>query len=125
MTIFCLDSIIDGMQLVTRGVQTAMDTDSPDDLNPEDNGKIEEFAHAYLTSGGAGFKMFVQTTFANGKIRTVESDWFHWALALRDKYKGKPTKEILSYISCISRNKHAEDEETADVAARHFITIIE
>ena len=56
------------MQLVTRGVQTAMDTDSPDDLNPEDNGKIEEFAHAYLTSGGAGFKMFVQTTFANGKI---------------------------------------------------------
>ncbi|SVD22905.1 uncharacterized protein METZ01_LOCUS375759, partial [marine metagenome] len=25
------------VQLVTRGVQTAMDTDSPDDLNPEDN----------------------------------------------------------------------------------------
>jgi len=124
MTIFCLDSIIDGMQLVTRGVQTAMDTDSPDDLNPEDNGKIEEFAHAYLTSGGVGFKMFVQTTFANGKIRTVESDWFHWALNLRDKYKEKPTKEVLNYISCISRNKRPEDKETADVSARHFITVI-
>ena len=50
MTIFSLDSIIDGMQLVTRGIKTAMDADSPDDLNPEDNGKIEEFAHAYMAS---------------------------------------------------------------------------
>lgn len=125
MTIFCLDSIIDGMQLVMRGINVAMDTNSPDDLNPEDNGKIEEFAHAYMTRSEPGFKMFVQTTFANGKIRTVESDWFHWALNLRDKYKEKPTKEVLNYISCISRNKHAEDKETADVSARHFITIIE
>jgi hypothetical protein len=125
MTIFSLDSIVDGMQLVTRGIKTAMDTASPDDLNPEDNGKIEEFAHAYMTRSEPGFKMFVQTTFANGKIRTVESDWFHWALSLREKYKEKPTKEVMNYISCISRNKRPEDKETADVSARHFITVIE
>ena len=118
------------MQLVTRGVKTAMDVDSPDDLNPEDNGKIEEFAHAYLTSdkngvpnkGGIG--MFMQTTYESGKVKTKEFDWFHWALNLRDKYKEKPTKEVLNYISCISRNKRPEDKETADVAARHFITVI-
>jgi hypothetical protein len=124
MTIFSLDSIIDGMQLVTRGVKVAMAAKSPDDLNPEDNGKIEEFAHAYMTRSEPGFKMFVQTIFANGKVRTVESDWFHWALSLREKYKEKPTEEILNYISSISRKKHAKDKEMADVANRYFIALI-
>ena len=72
MTIFCLDSIIDGMQLVMRGINVAMDTNSPDDLNPEDNGKIEEFAHAYMTRSEPGFKMFVQTTFVFVKNMFLE-----------------------------------------------------
>ena len=124
MTIFCLDSIIDGMQLVMRGINVAMDTNSPDDLNPEDNGKIEEFAHAYMTRSEPGFKMFVQTTFANGKIRTVESDWFHWALNLRDKYKEKPEKEVLGYISHQSKKKNPKDRETSPISNRHFIAVI-
>jgi hypothetical protein len=121
---------MDGMQLVTRGVKTAMDVDSPDDLNPEDNGKIEEFAHAYLTSdkngvpnkGGIG--MFMQTTYESGEVKTKEFDWFHWALNLRDKYKDKPEREVLGYISHQSKKKNPKDRETSPIISRHFIAVI-
>ena len=124
MQIFCLDSIMDGMQLVTRGVKVAMDTDSPDDLNPEDNGKIEEFAHAYLTKEKPSIEMFMQTTYESGKVKTKEFDWFHWALNLRDKYKEKPEKEVLGYISHQSKKKNPKDRETSPISNRHFIAVI-
>ena len=124
MKIFCLDSIIDGVQLVTRGIKTAMDTDSPDDLNPEDNGKIEEFAHAHLTSDEPGFKMFVQTAYDNGKIKTSEVDWFDWALKLRAKYEDRPIKELMKYIHYTSKKKNKNDQTPANVSARNFIAVI-
>ena len=112
------------MQLVTRGVKTAMDTDSPDDLNPEDNGKIEEFAHAYLTKENPKIDMFMQTAYESGSVKTKEFDWFHWALNLRDKYKDKSDREVLGYIAHQSKKKNPKDRETSPIINRHFIAVI-